>query len=71
MFYLGQSNMFFIDSIAVGTMKATGTMLFNTSLNNPIAYFRGIGGTSSRVRFWTVGDMASSGLVQFELQRHK
>ncbi len=61
MFFLGQSNMFFIDSIAVGTLKTTSTMLFNTGLNNPIAYFRGIGGASSRIRFWTVGDMASSG----------
>lgn len=61
MFFLGQSNMFFIDSIGVGTLKATATMLFNTSLNNPIAYFRGVGGANSRVRFWSVGDMASSG----------
>ena len=61
MFFLGQSNMFFIDSIAVGTLKTTATMLFNTGLNNPIAYFRGTGGASSRIRFWSVGDMASSG----------
>lgn len=61
MFYLGQSNMFFIDSIGVGTLKTTATMLFNSGLNSPIAYFRGVGGTTSRVRFWTVGDMASSG----------
>ena len=60
-FYLGQSNEFFMDSIGVGCLKTTSTMLFNSGLNNPVAYFRGTGGATSRVRFWTVGDMSSSG----------
>lgn len=60
-FYLGQTNSFYIDSIGVGALKTTATMLFNAGLNNPMAYFRGVGGDSSRVRFWTIGDMASSG----------
>ena len=59
--YLGQTNGFFIDSIGVGTMKATATMLFNSGLINPTAYFRGTNGSGSRVRFWTIGDMSSSG----------
>jgi hypothetical protein len=59
--FLGQSNQFFIDSIGVGCLKTTATMLFNSGLNNPVAYFRGTNGDSSRVRFWTIGDMSSSG----------
>ena len=59
--FLGQSNIFFIDSIGVGCCKTTASMLFNTGLNNPVAYFRSLGGASSRVRFWTIGDMSSSG----------
>ena len=61
LFFLGQSNQFFIDSIGVGTLKTTASMLFNSGLNNPVAYFRGTNGTGSRIRFWTIGDMSSSG----------
>lgn len=59
--FLGQSNEFFIDSIGVGTLKTTASMLFNTGLSSPVAYFRGTNGPNSRVRFWTIGDMSSSG----------
>ena len=59
--FLGQSNVFYIDSIGVGALKTTASMLFNTGLSSPVAYFRGTNGDGSRVRFWTVGDMASSG----------
>jgi pectin methylesterase-like acyl-CoA thioesterase len=59
--YLGQTNGFYIDSIGVGTLKTTGSMLFNPGFANPTAYFRGTGGATSRIRFWTIGDMSSSG----------
>jgi hypothetical protein len=56
--YLGQTNAIFTDAIFVGTDKTLGCLLaFNPSgLNNPTAYFRGIGGASSRVSFWGIGD---------------
>ena len=60
-FFLGQTNAFFIDSICVGALKTTSTMLFNPVFANPVAFFRGTGGSSSRIRFWSIGDMASSG----------
>ncbi|MFO1487526.1 MAG: pectinesterase family protein [Verrucomicrobiota bacterium] len=59
--YLGQTNAIFTDSIGVGLCKSTASLLFNTNLNNPFAYVRGASGANSRVRFWTVGDMSSSG----------
>jgi pectin methylesterase-like acyl-CoA thioesterase len=59
--YLGQTNTFYIDSIGVGTLKTTASLLFNPSFVNSTAYFRGTGGDTSRVRFWTIGDMSSSG----------
>lgn len=59
--FLGQSNQFFIDSIGVGALKTTASMLFNPGWTSPVAYFRGTSGAGSRVRFWSVGDMASSG----------
>jgi pectin methylesterase-like acyl-CoA thioesterase len=59
--FLGQTNAFFIDSIGVGSLKTTASMLFNSAFANPAAYFRGTNGDSSRVRFWTIGDMSSSG----------
>ena len=61
LFFLGQSNQFFIDSIGVGTLKTTASMLFNPGLNSPVAYFRGTSGSTSRIRFWAIGDMSSSG----------
>jgi pectin methylesterase-like acyl-CoA thioesterase len=60
-FVLGQTNAVFTDSVGVGTLKTTASMLFNPAFPNPVAYFRGTGGAASRVRFWTVGDMSSSG----------
>lgn len=60
-FYLGQMNTFSIDSIGVGLDKATSSMLFNPGWINPSATFYGTNGSNSRVRFWTIGDMASSG----------
>jgi pectin methylesterase-like acyl-CoA thioesterase len=59
--YLGQTNGFFIDSIGVGTLKTTASMLFNPGFVNPTAYFCGTNGGTSRVRFWSIGDMSSSG----------
>lgn len=59
--FLGQSNAFFIDSIGVGKLKTTSSILFNSIFSNPNAYFRGQSGGSSRVRAWFIGDMASSG----------
>jgi hypothetical protein len=59
--YLGQTNGFYIDSIGVGTLKTTASMLFNPGFVNPTAYFRGTNGGTARVRFWTIGDMSSSG----------
>jgi len=59
--YLGQTNGFYIDSIGVGTEKATGSLLFNPGLANPTAYFRGTNGANNRIRFWTIADMSSSG----------
>ena len=62
--YLGQTNVFFIDSIGVGKSKSSAagaSMLFNPAFPSPVAYFRGTNGTSSRVSFWAVGDNATSG----------
>jgi hypothetical protein len=65
---LGQQNTFFVDSIGIGRDKSTSgrynaTVKFNpnTSLSQPTAYFRGIGGSSSRVTWWGIGDMNNSG----------
>jgi len=60
-FYLGQSNAFFLDAIAVGKAKTTGTMLFNPAFTSPTAYFRGTNGATSRVSFWSIADMQSTG----------
>src|SRR5207249_1422425 len=59
--FLGQTNAFFIDSIGVGKLKTTSSLLFNSLFSNPSAYFRGQSGGSSRVKAWFIGDMASSG----------
>lgn len=59
--YLGQANTINADSIGVGKLKTTSTMLFNPIFTTPIATFRGAGGGASRVKWWLVGDMASSG----------
>jgi uncharacterized repeat protein (TIGR03806 family) len=56
--YLGQTNAIFTDAIYVGTDKTLGCLLaFNpVGLNNPTAYFRGLGGVNSRVSLWGIGD---------------
>jgi pectin methylesterase-like acyl-CoA thioesterase len=59
--FLGQSNAFFLDGLTVGKTKTTSTMLFNPAFNSPVAYFRGTGGPASRVTFWSIGDMQSTG----------
>ncbi|HSU54986.1 MAG TPA: hypothetical protein VLT36_13085, partial [Candidatus Dormibacteraeota bacterium] len=57
---LGQTNAIFADSLAVGRGKtdiAGGhSMLFNSSLVNPAAYFRGTNGANSRVSSWIIAD---------------
>jgi autotransporter-associated beta strand protein len=54
---LGQTNAFFIDSIAVGRGRAdNGLISFNSAFSSPTAYFRGTNGTASRVGTWTIGD---------------
>ncbi len=64
--FLGQSNAFFIDSISAGRTKASasaaGVVMFNPAFisENPVAHFRGIGGPSSRVTWWSIGDMCNS-----------
>jgi hypothetical protein len=62
--YLGQTNAFFIDSISSGRTKASansaGNVLFNPVFANSVAYFRGIGGASSRVTWWSIGDMCTA-----------
>lgn len=61
--YLGQTNAFFIDSISAGRNKASanaaGIVQFNPAFPNSVAYFRGIGGSSSRVTWWSIGDMCT------------
>lgn len=65
MIFLGQSNAFFIDSISAGRTKASanaaGVVAFNPAFTNasPVAVFRGIGGASSRVTWWSIGDMST------------
>jgi len=56
--YLGQTNVIYTDAIYVGTDKSLGCLLaFNPNgLNNPTAFIRGIGGASSRVSLWGIGD---------------
>src|SRR5438874_9152173 len=63
--YLGQNNTSFIDSLGIGRSQASassaGIMLFNPAFTNAgaSATFRGIGGGSSRVTWWCVGDMGN------------
>jgi pectin methylesterase-like acyl-CoA thioesterase len=59
--FLGQSNAIFSESIAVGKLKTTSAMLFNPLFSNPTVLFRGQGGGANRIKFWIIGDMASSG----------
>src|SRR6185312_8444086 len=60
--YLGQTNAFHTDNVTVGSVKASygGLLAFNSSgLNNPVAFFRGVSGDSSRVSLWAIGSEAS------------
>src|ERR1017187_486702 len=66
--YLGQTNIIFLDSIDTGMGKQNGTsawgwMGFNPAYtnNNPVAYFRGVNGITSRVTWWSIGDGTSVG----------
>ena len=64
--YLGITNVFYIDSISAGRTKASansaGVVQFNPGFiaNSPVAYFRGIGGNSSRVTWWSIADMCTA-----------
>ena len=59
--YLGQSNSFAVDSITTSADKQgnpASRLLFNPVFtnNNPVAYFRGTNGASSRVSTWILGN---------------
>ena len=60
---LGESNAINCDSIGVGKSKTVSTLAFNPAFtnNSPTAVFRGAAGGSSRVTFWSIGDMSDSG----------
>jgi fibronectin-binding autotransporter adhesin len=60
--YLGQTNIIFADTVAVGSFKTTGCLLaFQNGLNSPVAYFRGRAAAStSRVLYWGVGDVTGT-----------
>ncbi len=58
---LGESNAFFVDSIAMSADKQGNPatrVFFNPVFltNNPVAYFRGTNGSNSRVSTWTLGN---------------
>jgi pectin methylesterase-like acyl-CoA thioesterase len=61
--YLGQSNIFNVDSISVGQTKGLASMNFGPSFinNNPVAVFRGTNGGTTRVSYWAVGDTGTRG----------
>ena len=59
--YLGQANAFFVDSITVSADKQgnpSSKLFFNPVFtnNNPVAYFRGTNGITSRVSSWILGN---------------
>jgi pectin methylesterase-like acyl-CoA thioesterase len=64
--YLGINNTIYADSFGFGRDKASansaGIMAFNPAFiaSSPSAYVRGIGGNSSRVTWWGIGDMNNS-----------
>jgi len=62
--YLGQTNSIFADSLGIGKSKASAgsaaTLQFNPAFASPSAYFRGVNGSSSRVTWWSIGDMGDS-----------
>jgi autotransporter-associated beta strand protein len=57
---LGQTNLFYVDSIAVGRGKTAASggpiLQFNSTFANPVAWFRGTNGSASRVGMWSIGD---------------
>ena len=63
--YLGITNAIYVDSLGIGRSKssaaAAATLQFDPAViaSSPVAYFRGVGGDSSRVTWWSLGDMAS------------
>ncbi|HYG23973.1 MAG TPA: pectinesterase family protein [Verrucomicrobiae bacterium] len=63
--YLGQTNAFFVDSMGFGRSKASANSAAVMSFDpgvvgaSPIAVFRGVGGSSSRVTWWGIGDMSA------------
>lgn len=65
--YLGISNAIYVDNLCIGKSKASsaaaGTMKFNPNVigYQPVAYFRGSGGDTTRVTWWAIGDMAGYG----------
>jgi autotransporter-associated beta strand protein len=55
--YLGQTNVIFTDGIVLGVGRSVNDVIaFNQTLTNPVAVFRGITGSSSRVTLWALGD---------------
>lgn len=61
--YLGQLNIIAIDSLAVGREKSSAWLGFNPAFTNanPTAVFVGASGGSSRVKWWAIGDMNTTG----------
>jgi len=58
---LGQTNVIFADSLSVGRQKESGCRIdFNSVFNNPVAFFRGTNGISSRITTWAIGDGESN-----------
>ncbi len=59
---LGQTNAFYVDSIAVGSGRVVtgGTMFFNSAFSSPSAFFRGTNGPTSRVGSWYIGNGESA-----------
>lgn len=64
--HLGITNTILVDSMGFGRDKASSgsaaTMLFNAAFTNlnPVAFIRGAAGGSSRVTWWSLGDMNAS-----------
>lgn len=63
--YLGETNVFYVNDIGMGLKKQEsgggGEMSFNTSFNNPVAYFSGTNGPGSLVSTWAIGDGQATG----------
>jgi hypothetical protein len=55
LFYLGQANWLFVDSVTVARQKANASIRFNPALANPTATFRG-SDSLSRVSSWMIAD---------------